>query len=221
MLLLKFAPLFFIFSSVFVSSCTSLLPRSDLEKNQKTFFEFQKKNPDLIWNSHLSPKTRAALKEYQNHQHLKNGLIYGDSVRHLNLKGKSASSIDEELQKKDCLKRSDFLQNSKTHAALLDSHGKKIPFLVYLCPDGGVVRIKPIGDPTSQHRPQPHASKSLRYPADAPFLSFDDEIVKVDNQGFPVPKWAKDLNLDAGGKAFPPPQLLEGWAEDAHTDLPN
>lgn len=218
---LKIVPITLLFTSFSLFSCSTIQKSNKTEKNRRDFIEFQKKHPQLIWNSTISDQTREALKAYQKHQSLSNGLVYGDSVRYLNLEGKSAQTIDSSLQKKDCLKRSDFLKNPKNQEALLDSQGKKIPLLVYLCPDGGVVRIKPMGDPTSKFRTQPHSSKSLRYPADSPYLTFDDEMLKVDNQGYPIPKWTKDLNPDAGGKTFPPSQFIEGWAEDAHTDLPH
>lgn len=183
------------------------------------FAQIASQQPQNIWSQHLDSKTTRAISDYLGHRKLRSGKIYGESVRTLDLRGKCPEDLKKTLQQQQqCLLQNDFIKNSRTHAPMLDSQGQKIPMLVYLCPDGGVVRIKPSGDPTSRFRPQPHASKALRYPFDASFESFDDERVKIDHSGNPIPKWAKDLNPELSlpnGRE----ELVESWAEDAHADL--
>ena len=163
-------------------------------------------------------KVKKAIRDYRARRVVGKDRIYGESVRSLDLRNKTASQVDSQMKALHCPRKEDVLKNPASHTPLQDSSGHSIPMISYLCPDGGVVRVKPEGDPTSKFRPQPHASKSLRYPYDSKFETFDDEIVKVDNFGNIIPKWAKDLNRvylsDMEQKSF-----IEGWANDAHTDL--
>lgn len=188
-------------------------------QNLQAFIEFMEKAPDQIWASELSPKVKAALLAYRKHERVgPRHLEYGKSVRNLSLAGKTFEDLDAAITGMHCKKNEDVLKNPTTQKPSLDSAGHTIPMLVYLCPDGGVFRIKPQGDPTSRFRPEPHASKSLRFPYNSQFKSFDDEILKVDNQGRPVPKWAKDLNPMAQDSQRQK-DFISGWADDAHTNL--
>ncbi len=199
-----------------LSFCVSA-PQQRVVQRSK-FIEFQKQFPDKIWSPTLNEKSRQAVAAFKAHLRLNNGLEYGASVRNFHLTGKTAQQIDEELNSLKCSRKEDYLKDPKNQEPLLDQKGKRIPMDTYLCPDGGVVRVKAQGDSTSRFRPQPHASKSLRYPFDAPFLTFDDERVKVDDQGDPIPKWTKDLNQVYADSAQQK-EFIEGWAEDAHVDL--
>jgi len=175
--------------------------------------------PSIIWSPNINDKVKQTLVEYENHTLLPNGLHYGDSVRQFSLFEKTSTQISVAMKELHCSKKNDFLQDPKTHLPIENSQGQKVPMTLFLCPDGGVIRVKPEGDPTSRFRPQPHASKSLRYPFDAKFESFDDEIVKVNNRGKAVPKWAQDLNPSLIVDPIIKKEIIEEWANDAHTDL--
>lgn len=67
---------------------------------------------------------------------------------------------------------------------------------LYVHPDGGMVRVKAQGDPSSLMRPEPHASRSVLLEASSPDGRFDvlhdsgwrNEGFKVDDEGNPAPK---------------------------------
>jgi hypothetical protein len=61
-----------------------------------------------------------------------------------------------------------------------------VPHDIYLHPDGGLVRIKPEGDPNGR-RPRPQVSKSVVNDPKAG-TAFDNEMFKVTNDGKAVPK---------------------------------
>lgn len=193
-------------------------PPSRKEHLMEEFLEAIHEHPEQVWSERLNPKAKIAIRDYDGHLKLKNGMYYGESVRHFDLRKRNAREIDDQMRKTHCERKSDVLKNPNTGKALQDFAGNVIPLIIYLCPDGGVVRIKPNGDPTSKFRPQPHGSKALRFPFDSKFESFDDEVVKVDNFGNAIPKWTQDMNPAFQVKDSHR-NLIEGWAEDAHTDL--
>jgi len=205
--------LFFVFLLI---GCVSSIARRDHLK--KEFLEFYSLNREQIWAASAKEKVKAAVVDFQNKRKLSNGMIYGNSVRKLKLTKSTLEEIENEMSSNACLKKTDTIQDPKTGKPKLDSHQKQVPMDTYICPDGGVVRIKKQGDPMSAFRPQPHAIKALRYPFNSPYESFQHETVKVDDEGNPVPKWVPDLNREI----LPPSRekdLIEGWAEDVHTDL--
>jgi hypothetical protein len=175
-------------------------------------------HPDQVWSTQVTDKIRKTLSDYATLKVLKNGRVYGNSVRSLNIENKCLHEIELQLEKQSCERKDQFVKDLKSQNAVRTSDGKTIPLLVYLCDDGGVVKIKPVGDPTSRFRPQPHASKSLRYPYNSRFESFDDEVVKVNNSGRAVPKWAKDLNFE-NVPSDQKKEWIEDWANDSHSDL--
>ncbi len=67
-------------------------------------------------------------------------------------------------------------------------------------------------------RPQPHASVSVKYPANDSSHDFAYEAFKLDAGGTPLPKWAKDANNPFGdtpaGKRF-----YDELADRTHVDL--
>lgn len=180
---------------------------------------FQTHQPSIIWSPKINHKIKKTLIDFKDHKLLVNGLHYGDSVRNFSLNEKTAVQITVAMKELNCEEKDDFLQHPKTHLPISDKNGQKVPMTVFLCPDGGVIRVKPEGDPTSRFRPQPHASKSLRYPYNSQFESFDDEMVKVNNRGEAVPKWAQDLNPSLTMDPIVKKEIIEEWANDAHTDL--
>ena len=193
----------------------------DLAKKdtQAPFLFFMEEKSGKIWSDQVGPKLKQALADYSTNKKLPNGRAYGHSIRNLNLERMCPDEIDARLKAEQCKIQEDVLKDPKTRKPLHLPDGQTIPMRVYLCPDGGVVRLKISGDPLSRFRPQPHASKSLRHPYNSLFNSFDDEVVKVDNQGHLIPKWVKDLKLE-GLSEEKRSEIIRSWAEDAHTDLP-
>ena len=200
-----------------LTACVSV-PRVDREIMMEKFVAIAEAQPDHIWSAHVSEKVSKAIADFYGRKKLNSGKIYGESVRLYDLRNKCAWNIDNDLQKMGCTRTIDVLKNPDTKKPLLTSQGNTIPMTVFLCPDGGVVRVKPEGDTISKFKSQPLASKALRYPFDSKFENFDDEIVKVDNFGNAIPKWTKDLNPKLTVPAEQP-NWIEGWADDAHTDL--
>ena len=131
------------------------------------------------------------------------------TARNYSLAGKSAGGIRADMERRGCPLKADVLREPKRNQPVL-YQGRTVPMWAFLCPDGGVVRVKPVGDPASGYRPQPHASKGLRYPYDSKFEGFADEIVKIDDRGAAIPKSRADLG---------PKAPLDGWADDGHTDV--
>ena len=204
----------FLIIGVLDGGCAS----SSLHIKEDRFLSVLNSQPELVWSPQVGERVRKAIADFKAHKVVKDRMEYGASVRTFSLEKKSASEIDHHFKSIQCFKKKDVLKNPKTQDPLIDKKGEKIPMIIYLCPDGGVVRIKPQGDSTSRFRPQPHGSKSLRFPYNGKFESFDDEVVKVDNAGNPIPKWTRDLN-PLYGDSETQREFVEGWAQDAHTDL--
>lgn len=176
------------------------------------FNQILAKNPQAVWSKELSPFTKAALMAYQQ------GRV-GNSVRGLDLRGLSAGAIRAQLLRRGFKMERTNLRDFKTGQPLVDPEtGEPIPMEVWCHPDGGMVRLKPQGDPTNKHRPQPHVSVSVKYPPDASGHDFNHEAFKLDYAGNPLPKWAKDANNPYGdtpaGKQF-----LDDLADRTHTNL--
>jgi hypothetical protein len=176
------------------------------------FNQMVDKNPAAVWNKELTPFTRAALAAYQRGE-------VGRSVRGLDLRGQSVGAIRQELLRRGFKMEKTELRDFKTGKPLVDPRtGKAIPMEVWCNKDGGMVRLKPQGDPTSKHRPQPHASVSVKYPPDASGHDFNHEAFKLDYAGNPLPKWAKDAN-NPFGDTLEGKQFLDDLANRTHTDL--
>ena len=205
--------------------CSSV-PQSPLDNdpsNQRNlllrkFVLFAQNHPDRLWSSQINEKAKAAILDYRSLKKLPSQKFYGESVRSYDLRNKCASDIKTDLLQLGCIQKLDVLKNPQTNSPLLSPQGQTIPMIAFLCPDGGVVRLKPQGDPTSKFKPQPLASKSLRYPFDSKFENFEDEMVKIDNAGNAIPKWPRDLNPEISSPQEQP-EWIQGWADDAHTDL--
>jgi hypothetical protein len=126
----------------------------------------------------------------------------GKSVKDLDLSKKSGEKLHEDLLDKGFKHKREPLTKEVdgTREYVLSQPGKDgkmttsdptDPNIVsqdlYTHPDGGMVRVKPEGDPSSPFRPQPHASKSVLHdPTKGTDLS--NEAFKVTNNGEPVPK---------------------------------
>lgn len=206
-----------LFILVYFIACTHV-PHSTRKSNIEKFVMIAQSKNERIWSPHLSSKTIQAISDYNQKKELNSGKIYGDSVRNYDLKNKCPEDIDKDMLQMKCQRKDDVLKNPKTNQPLIAPNQNTIPMISYLCPDGGIIRLKPQGDPTSQYKPQPLVSKGLRYPFNSKFENFDDEIIKIDNFGNAIPKWTKDLNPKLG-EPTEQTQFSQGWADDAHTDL--
>lgn len=199
----------------------ALILGSCAHSKANSFYKILKQDPQSIWSVAISDKVKTTLGDYNSHKIIYidgRALEYGGSVRDFNVQGLSFVAIEEGMQQRQCKKEIDYVKDPQTHNFVKDAQGDTVLMIVFLCPDGGVVRVKPKGDPTSKFRPMPHASKSLRYPHNAAYKNFDDEIIKVDNNGYAIPKWAKDLKIISKDKNIQD-QWVEDWANDAHTNL--
>jgi hypothetical protein len=86
--------------------------------------------------------------------------------------------------------------------------------------DGGMVRIKPLGQPGSPSPlrvVEPHAVKSVMRPGSSitDYSKLQNEYFKVDNHGNPWPAYPADLSSAAKASG----QLINGWAEVVHSYL--
>ena len=184
-----------------------------LKPSATSFDQILANDPSAIWNTQaMSPLTKAALTAYRRGQ-------IGNSVRGLDLKGKSVEGIRSELRQRGFQQEVVPLRDFKTGRPIVNPRtGKAVPMEVWSHPDGGMVRLKPEGDPSSKHRPQPHASLSVKYPPDASGHDFNYEAFKLDGSGNPLPKWAQDANNPFGdtpaGKRF-----YDDLADRTHVDL--
>lgn len=178
------------------------------------------RNPDAVWNPGVNSKLKDSLRAFKNHRKLSNGLAYGSMVQHLNLEGLCPEKIEAWAAQHACSRQDDVLKEPKRNAPIHDTHGNTIPLVSYLCPDGGVIRTKPQGDPTSPFDRAPLASIAMRFFGSDRYENFSDEAFKIDSAGLAIPKWPKDLNLELQGlskknrKAY-----VDEWARDAHTHL--
>ena len=132
----------------------------------------------------------------------------GEIARSLGFWSPTIFEVITSMTENTCDKQVDILKAVDGNA-LLDAYNQTIPLWVWLCKDGTVVRVKPIGDPTNKFDKQPLGSVAVRYPCNATFTSFDDEMFKVDSSGNPIPKWGP--NLDSKD-----PAIIKLWARAAH-----
>jgi hypothetical protein len=145
---------------------------------------------------------------------------YGASVRGVDLRNLTADEIDLLMRARGFTRYDDAIRDPVTKMPILDSNNNTAPMLVYTHPDGGMVRVKPQGDPANRFRSQPHASMSVRNPPDAPYQDFDMESFKVSNDGIPLPKYPRDAfnpydPASSEGRAY-----MDDLMNRAHTDLP-
>ncbi|MEM7646990.1 MAG: hypothetical protein AAF203_08780, partial [Pseudomonadota bacterium] len=80
------------------------------------------------------------------------------------------------------------------------------------CQDASLIRVKVEGNPTDPYHPEPHLTKSVLLREGLSFNDFDNEAFKVDEQGWPQPKWPQDLKKEADVKE---------WSAKTHLPLKN
>ena len=127
------------------------------------FSQVQERRPELIWSKKLDPKLRDSLDAYEQHKPLPNGVPYGSIIRKLRLDRLCTDQIEAWAKGHGCARKNDVTKSTENGIPILDPSGKPIPLVEFLCQDGGVVRMKPKGDPTSAKNPKPNAVKAMRY----------------------------------------------------------
>lgn len=191
----------------------------DPSLNHEQFTAWLKSHPDDIWSEKITPNVKSALNDFSSSKKIEQGLIYGNSVKTLRIDGLNAKQLDRELVRRGFTKHRSVVHDPVTKKPVLDFQGREIIMDAYTHPDGGMVRVKPNGDATSKYRPQPHASKSVRYPADASYENFEFEAFKVDDLGMALPKWSKDIRNPYGNNTPKGAPFLDNWADDTHINL--
>jgi hypothetical protein len=189
-------------------------PKWEETAEQKAFLKVLQDDPQRIFSEKMSPQAKLGLKDFEEQVQLPNGLAYGEIIRGLKIRGKQLDELELELTEKKCVKKIDVLKYPSTQSPVI-LNGTVVPIWIYVCPDGGLVKLKVKGDPTNRFRPEPHGIKAMRYPALDEVTDFDHERFKVNEGGMAIPKWRKDLGVEH----FPESErdaLVEGWAEDAH-----
>lgn len=145
---------------------------------------------------------------------------YGASVRGVDLRNMTADEIDLLMRARGFTRHDDVIRDPVTKEPALDSANNTAPMIVYTHPDGGMVRVKPQGDPANRFRPQPHVSMSVRNPPDASYQNFDLEAFKVSNDGIPLPKYPRDAFNPYGSSSPEGRAYMDALMNMAHTDLP-
>ncbi len=169
---------------------------------------------DELWTDDAPAATKQAVAEYNANKGR------GASIRGLRLGGLTAAQIDEVLKKRGFTRHDDVIRDSKTHDPILGPDHQPVPQLAYTHDDdGALVRLKPIGDPTSKIRPQPDVMKAVRSPSDGDYRDFDQEAFKVEAAGDrAIPKWPKEIKNPYKGTALEN-AFLDGWGDAAHGDV--
>lgn len=174
--------------------------------------ELLRHDPAIAWGA-VSPRVAKALAAYRQ------GAL-GASVRRLDLSGKTAQAVRAELAGRGFRPEPGVLKDAGSGKPVLDPvTGKPVPMEVWAHPDGGMVRIKPEGDPTSAHRPEPHLSVAVLYPPGASGHDFANEAFKVDAEGTPLPKWANDARTPVPADTPGGKQFLDALAARTHLNL--
>lgn len=187
---------------------------------------------DGVWGKRYlenNPEVTRRLDEFQNG-------TAGKSVKDLDLRGMTPEQIHEKLTKegfthtREPLKAGKDAQGNQLYKKRDGSKTTNpndpdiVPHDIYVHPDGGMVRVKPEGDPGANIRSEPHASKSVLLDPNKG-TGFENEGFKVTNDGQAVPK---SPTKDAGMKQAP--EQSSGDTENAgykdnimgsaHTSLP-
>lgn len=189
------------------------VPARALVDQNLGFAELVAKNPGLIWSTQMTPRTEQALKAFAH------GTL-GGSVKGLDLRNRTAAEVRQELTRRGFISEMGVITDVRTGKPVVNPKtGKPVPMEIWTHRDGGMVRIKPDGDPTSRHRPAPHLSVSVLYPPGASGHDFNNEAFKVDFAGNALPKWASDARnpfpvASPAGKRF-----LDDLAGRTHVNL--
>lgn len=189
------------------------VPARALSDQNLGFAELVAKNPGLIWSTQMTPRTEQALKAFAA------GTL-GGSVKGLDLRNKAAAEVRSELTRRGFVAELGVIKDVRTGQPVLNPKtGKPVPMEIWTHRDGGMVRIKPEGDPTSRHRPAPHLSVSVLYPPGASGHDFNNEAFKVDFSGNALPKWASDARNPFPAASPAGKRFLDDLAGRTHVNL--
>jgi peptidoglycan hydrolase-like protein with peptidoglycan-binding domain len=171
-------------------------------------------SPDGVWDQNVLQKNKALKKRLDDFAAGEKSS--GQSVKKLEVSGKSAEQLHQELTQKG------FKWHREKLGGVVDGDTLyNTPHDVYKHPDGGMVRVKPEGRPGDVYRPEPHVSKSvLENPNGG--TEWKNEAFKVTNDGHAVPKSTKsdDGMRQQGLKGEMMKGYQDGVMEAAHTNLP-
>jgi hypothetical protein len=150
----------------------------------------------------------------------------GASVRHLDLRNRTALGLDDELRALGFAWARSPLR--APGGGYLRADGARtddpedpdvVHEDVYTHPDGGMVRMRGDGVPGDLRHPSPHASKSVLCDCTRP-PTWDNEAFKVTNDGHAVPK---SPHRSDGTKQLADAEENEAWLDalmcEAFTDL--
>jgi hypothetical protein len=190
------------------TSCSSTPKSVEAKSGSGATLTTSKKITQPFPFKNLKDDQQMALKAYLKGEACPSQRAFGSVAKALHFTVPTLDEIEESMKANDCKKKIDVLKGLDNQP-YLTRRGNTIPLWVWLCEDGTVVRVKPKGDPTSKYNRNAHGSVALRYPCDAPYNSFEDEMMKVDNNGNPIPKWSRELDSKD-------PEVIESWAHSAH-----
>lgn len=177
------------------------------------FQEILAKNPAMIWNTQLTPRTEQAITAY------KRGLL-GKSVQQMDLRNLTAREVGAELTKRGFQKEMGTIKDVRTGKPVINpATGKPVPMEIWTHADGGMVRIKPEGDPTNRFRPQAHLSISVLYPPGSSGHDFNNEAFKVDHHGRPLPKFAEHARNPFAAASPAGKKFFDDLASQTHVNL--
>jgi hypothetical protein len=189
-------------------------------------------DPEGVWDQESlksNPKLKQHLDDFEADK-------AGKSVKDIDVSGKSPEKLHEELMEKGFKHTREPLkagQDATGNQLYKKSDGTRttdandpenVPHDIYTHPDGGMVRVKPEGDPGAGNRPEPHVSKSVLFDSKNG-TGFENEAFKVTNSGQAVPK---SPTKDAGMRQAPSGSKSkfenQGYKDTvmtrAHTNLP-
>lgn len=189
------------------------VPARALADQNLGFAELVARNPGLIWNTQLTPRTEQAIKAFAA------GTL-GGSVKQLDLRNRTAAEVRTELTRRGFVQEMAHITDVRTGKPVVNpTTGKAVPMEIWTHRDGGMVRIKPEGDPTSRHRPAPHLSIAVLYPPGASGHDFNNEAFKVDFAGNALPKWASDARNPFPAASPAGKRFLDDLAGRTHANL--
>lgn len=177
------------------------------------FQEILAKNPAMIWSTALTPRTEQALKAYARG-------ILGKSVQQMDLRDKTSQEVRQELTKRGFQREMGVIKDVRTGQPVINPKtGKAVPMEIWTHADGGMVRLKPDGDPTSRFRPQAHLSISVLYPPGASGHDFNNEAFKIDHNGRPLPKFAEHARNPYAAASPAGKKFFDDLASQTHVNL--
>ncbi|HEY5240069.1 MAG TPA: hypothetical protein VIJ22_01325 [Polyangiaceae bacterium] len=167
----------------------------------------------------MNQKLEARLRAFET------GLA-GSSVRHLDLRNKTALALDDQLRELGFSHSGrplpapggGYLRQDGTRTDDADD-SEVARDDVYTHRDGGMVRMRPDGVPGDLRWSSPHAIKAVLYDATRP-ATRDNEAFKVTNDGYPVPKTPhrSDGMVQLADREANEARL-DALMRDVHTDL--